>query len=98
VIWTASTDRSGARIGLVGVNGTGKTSVLRLLDGELQPTAGTISAAPPEDRLSERRWPNWIRRAGSRCHREPPPRNRVAGGREISADTLLRTSASPATS
>ena len=32
----------GVRIGLVGVNGTGKTSVLRLLIGELQPAAGTI--------------------------------------------------------
>src|SRR6185437_4065062 len=32
----------GARIGLVGVNGTGKTSVLRLLTGELPPAAGTI--------------------------------------------------------
>src|SRR6478735_7915089 len=32
----------GARIGLVGVNGTGKTSVLRLLTGELPPVAGTI--------------------------------------------------------
>ena len=32
----------GARIGLVGVNGTGKTSVLRLLIGELAPTSGTI--------------------------------------------------------
>ncbi len=32
----------GARIGLVGVNGTGKTSVLRLLAGEVSPTAGTV--------------------------------------------------------
>ncbi|HME74753.1 MAG TPA: ABC-F family ATP-binding cassette domain-containing protein [Mycobacterium sp.] len=32
----------GARIGLVGVNGTGKTSVLRLLAGESEPTAGTV--------------------------------------------------------
>jgi ATP-binding cassette subfamily F protein uup len=32
----------GARIGLVGVNGAGKTSVLRLLSGELTPAAGTI--------------------------------------------------------
>jgi ATP-binding cassette subfamily F protein uup len=32
----------GARIGLAGVNGTGKTSVLRLLEGELPPTAGNI--------------------------------------------------------
>ena len=32
----------GERIGLVGVNGTGKTSVLRLFTGELQPVAGTV--------------------------------------------------------
>jgi ATP-binding cassette subfamily F protein uup len=32
----------GVRIGLVGVNGTGKTSVLKLLTGELTPTSGTI--------------------------------------------------------
>jgi ATPase subunit of ABC transporter with duplicated ATPase domains len=32
----------GVRIGLVGVNGTGKSSVLKLLVGELAPTAGTI--------------------------------------------------------
>ncbi|MDT5300601.1 MAG: transport system ATP-binding/permease protein [Mycobacterium sp.] len=32
----------GVRIGLVGVNGTGKTSVLKLLTGELAPSAGTI--------------------------------------------------------
>ncbi len=32
----------GERIGLVGVNGTGKTSVLRLLAGQLAPSAGTL--------------------------------------------------------
>ncbi len=32
----------GARIGVVGVNGAGKTSVLRLLDGTLAPTAGRV--------------------------------------------------------
>jgi ATP-binding cassette subfamily F protein uup len=34
----------GARIGLVGVNGTGKTSVLRLLTGELPPAAYWMSS------------------------------------------------------
>ncbi len=32
----------GARIGLVGVNGSGKTSLLRLLTGELQPDSGRV--------------------------------------------------------
>ena len=32
----------GDRIGLVGVNGSGKTSVLRLLAGDIEPTAGTV--------------------------------------------------------
>ncbi|TPG32147.1 ABC-F family ATP-binding cassette domain-containing protein [Mycolicibacterium hodleri] len=32
----------GVRIGLVGVNGTGKSSVLKLLIGEMTPSAGTI--------------------------------------------------------
>ena len=36
----------GARIGLIGVNGSGKTSLLRLLIGETTPDAGTVPAAP----------------------------------------------------
>ncbi|WP_260704470.1 ABC-F family ATP-binding cassette domain-containing protein [Edaphobacter flagellatus] len=36
---------NGTRIGLVGPNGSGKTTILRLLTGELQPSAGTINEA-----------------------------------------------------
>ncbi len=36
----------GMRIGLVGANGTGKTTILRLIAGELEPSAGTIKRAP----------------------------------------------------
>lgn len=36
---------NGTRIGLVGPNGSGKTTILRLLTGELQPSAGTINKA-----------------------------------------------------
>jgi len=36
---------NGTRVGLVGPNGSGKTTILRLLTGELTPSAGTISKA-----------------------------------------------------
>jgi len=35
----------GRRIGLLGLNGTGKTTLLRLMNGELEPDAGTIKRA-----------------------------------------------------
>ena len=37
----------GDRVGIVGVNGSGKTSLLRLLLGELAPAAGRVRAARP---------------------------------------------------
>ena len=81
----------GARIGLVGVNGTGKTSVLRLLTGELSPAAGTIKRGATlrigylSQALTEL--------AGDRVIDAVENRRRIsqlAGGREISADTLLK--------
>jgi ATPase subunit of ABC transporter with duplicated ATPase domains len=82
----------GVRIGLVGVNGTGKTSVLRLLAGELEPAAGTIKRGATlrvgylSQALAD------IDGAG-RVIDAVENRRRVtelAGGREITADTLLK--------
>ena len=35
----------GDRIGLIGYNGTGKSTMLKLLVGEYQPSAGTVEKA-----------------------------------------------------
>jgi ATPase subunit of ABC transporter with duplicated ATPase domains len=82
----------GARIGLVGVNGTGKTSVLRLLAGELQPASGTVKrgATLKIGYLSQA-----VAELDSNDRVLDAVENRrrvteLAGGREISADTLLR--------
>ena len=37
----------GQRIGVVGPNGTGKSTLLRVLAGELAPEAGSVATAPP---------------------------------------------------
>jgi ABC transport system ATP-binding/permease protein len=82
----------GARIGLVGVNGTGKTSVLRLLTGELQPAAGTIKRGITlkigylSQALAELGGTERVLDAIENRRRV----TELAGGREISADTLLK--------
>ena len=81
----------GARIGLVGVNGTGKTSVLRLLVGELQPAAGTIKRGKTlkigylRQALAELTGADRVLDAVENRRRI----TELAGGREISAATLL---------
>ena len=82
----------GARIGLVGVNGTGKTSVLRLLTGELRPAAGTIKRGTTlkigylSQALAEMDGSDRVLDAVENRRRVAE----LAGGREISADTLLK--------
>jgi ATPase subunit of ABC transporter with duplicated ATPase domains len=81
----------GARIGLVGVNGTGKTSVLRLLAGELEPSAGTIKRGATlrigylTQALAELDGTARVLDAVEDRRRS----TELAGGREISAATLL---------
>lgn len=82
----------GARIGLVGVNGTGKTSVLRLLAGELNPTAGTVKRGKTL-RIGHLSQALKDLDESQRVLDAVEDRRRVtelAGGREISADTLLK--------
>jgi ATPase subunit of ABC transporter with duplicated ATPase domains len=82
----------GARIGLVGVNGTGKTSVLRLLTGELQPAGGTIKRGATlnigylSQALAEIDGTGRVLDAVENRRRV----TQLAGGGEISADTLLK--------
>jgi ATPase subunit of ABC transporter with duplicated ATPase domains len=81
----------GARIGLVGVNGTGKTSVLRLLTGDLTPTAGTIKRGKTL-RIAHLRQDVSALSGGERVLDAVEGGRRVArlaGGREVSATTLL---------
>jgi ATPase subunit of ABC transporter with duplicated ATPase domains len=48
VVSDVSVDLGPGWAGVVGPNGSGKTTLLRLLAGELEPDAGTVSAAPPD--------------------------------------------------
>lgn len=81
----------GARIGLVGVNGSGKTSVLRLLAGQLSPAAGTVKRGKTL-RIGYLSQTLADVDGGQRVIDAVEDRRRItelAGGREISADTLL---------
>ena len=82
----------GARIGLVGVNGTGKTSVLRLLAGEMSPTAGTVKRGVTlrigylSQALAELDGSERVLDAVENRRRV----TELAEGREVTADTLLK--------
>src|ERR1700744_794200 len=89
----------GERAGLVGVNGSGTTSFLRLLDGSLIPArAGASAAGRSGCPTSARDWPSWIRTSGcwSRCRRSGPS-SRWANPSSRPA-RCWSASASPATS
>ena len=81
----------GARIGLVGVNGTGKSSVLRLLIGELEPTSGTVKRGLTlkigylSQALAELDGDDRVLDAVESRKRIAE----LAGGREVSTSTLL---------
>ncbi|RZT14473.1 ATPase subunit of ABC transporter with duplicated ATPase domains [Mycobacterium sp. BK558] len=82
----------GARIGLVGVNGTGKTSVLRLLAGEMSPTSGrvkrgvTLRIGYLSQALAELDGSARVLDAVENRRRV----TELAEGREVTADTLLK--------
>lgn len=81
----------GARIGLVGVNGTGKSSVLRLLIGEVAPTSGTVKRGLTlkigylSQALAELDGNDRVLDAVESRRRI----TELAGGREVSTSTLL---------
>ncbi|BBZ28969.1 ABC transporter ATP-binding protein [Mycolicibacterium madagascariense] len=81
----------GARIGLVGVNGTGKTSVLKLLTGELPPTSGTVKRGKTlrigylSQALVEMDGSERVLDAVENAKRI----TELAGGKEVSTATLL---------
>jgi len=81
----------GARIGLVGVNGTGKTTVLKLLAGELTPSSGTFKQGKTlkighlSQALTELEPTDRVLDAVERARRT----TELVGGKEISASTLL---------
>ena len=82
----------GARIGLVGVNGSGKTSVLRLLADQLHPSAGTIKRGLTL-RIGYLSQTMTDIDGEQRVIEAVENRRRItelAGGREITADTLLK--------
>ncbi len=81
----------GVRIGLVGVNGTGKSSVLKLLTGELAPSAGTVKRGKTlkigylSQALAELDGTERVLDAVESARRI----TELAGGREVSTSTLL---------
>ena len=81
----------GVRIGLVGVNGTGKTTVLKLLTGEVAPASGTVKRGKTlrigylSQALVEMDGTERVLDAVENAKRI----TELAGGKEVSTSTLL---------
>ena len=81
----------GVRIGLVGVNGTGKSTLLKLMIGEIQPTSGTVKRGKTlrigylSQALAEVEGNERVLDAVENAKRI----TELAGGKEVSTATLL---------
>jgi ATPase subunit of ABC transporter with duplicated ATPase domains len=82
---------AGDRIGLIGVNGSGKTTVLRLLDGTLAPTSGrvrrgaSVRLAHLSQHVDELDDDERVLESVQRLRRQTA----LATGQDVSTDTLL---------
>ena len=59
----------GNRYGLIGANGSGKSTFMKILAGELEPTAGNVSTDPGE-RIGQLRQPVCLRRVSRDRYRD----------------------------
>lgn len=84
----------GERVGLVGVNGAGKSSLLRLLDGRTDPESGRIKRGKTvRTAILTQEVDELLERSGMRVHEVMTEDKSVfeVGGKEMSAGQLLET-------